>query len=252
MAPDGVERVGVADVAADRVEAARRHPHGQRKDAAHQHRRRQHRDAGEHELADQDRVDAEAGRLQQPGEDVRELVGDQVGQRRPRRRSPRCSAAEPADRVRACAGATRANTAAPTPRPIRNASRMSVNEKIDEPSRIASARVHSTCSVIAVAPETANAASATRRARGVDHGRAAAAPPPRACASTAATSRRSLGAARRASSAAGRRRRATRIAAASVRLKAAAVTLVQRTPSSGRNTKPAKNVPATAPNRLTA
>ncbi len=42
------------------------------------------------------------------------------------------------------------------------------------------------------------------------------------------------------------------IAAASVRLKDAAVTLVQVTPMSGRNTKPEKNAPATAPNRLTA
>ena len=42
------------------------------------------------------------------------------------------------------------------------------------------------------------------------------------------------------------------IAAASVRLNAAAVTLVQATPNSGRKTKPEKNAPATAPNRLTA
>jgi hypothetical protein len=50
----------------------------------------------------------------------------------------------------------------------------------------------------------------------------------------------------------GHNRRPIRIAAASVRLNDAAVTLVQRSPMLGRKTNPAKNAPATAPNRLMA
>ena len=125
-----------------------------------------------------------------------------------------------------------------------------MNENTDEPSSTASERVHSTCNVIAVAPDTANAASAARRERAsttAGGGSAAVS----SLASTAAMSRRSS-VLTAASSAAGMRRRAMMIAAASVRLKDAAVMLVQVTPSSGRNTKPEKNAPATAPNRLMA
>jgi hypothetical protein len=65
-----------------------------------------------------------------------------------------------------------------------------VNEKIDDPSKTASARVQSTCSVMAVAPETAKAASAARRERSSIAGGVGKPGPPR-FASAAATSSRS-------------------------------------------------------------
>ena len=65
-----------------------------------------------------------------------------------------------------------------------------MNEKIDDPSSTASARVQSTCSVMAVAPETANATSAARRERSSIAGAAGKTGPSR-LASAAATSSRS-------------------------------------------------------------
>ena len=98
---------------------------------------------------------------------------------------------------------------------------MSVNEKIDEPISTARARVQSTCRVIAVAPETAKAASAARRGAGVDDA---------AAGGSGAGVQLGLGGGRveplvqRSAPLARRRRRgssrrASRIAAASVRLK---------------------------------
>ena len=110
---------------------------------------------------------------------------------------------------------------------------MSVNENTDDPSSTASARVHSTCSVIAVAPETAKAISAARRERASSTGGGGSAVPSR-WASAAATSSRSstlvlVDAPRRGGS-----RRASTIAAASVRLNDAAVTFVQRSAERGQ------------------
>ena len=67
-----------------------------------------------------------------------------------------------------------------------------MNEKIDDPSSTASARVQSTCSVMAVAPDTANASSAARRARSSSAGGRGKTPPSRFAAAAAASSRSSI------------------------------------------------------------
>ncbi len=129
-----------------------------------------------------------------------------------------------------------------------------MNEKIDDPINTASARVQSTCKVIAAAPETAKPPSATRRAAGVmiTSGGSAAAPTPASSSPAEAAFSSSSSMLAGAASASRNTRRAIRIAAASVRLNPAAVTLVQRSPMLGRKMNPAKNEPATAPKRFTA
>ena len=121
-----------------------------------------------------------------------------------------------------------------------------MNEKIEEPSTTASARVHRTCKVIADSPDRANPASTTRRAAGVN-GTTGVSFSRSALPSWAASSS-SVGL-RSARAASGR---SASTAAARVRLKLAAMMLVARTPHSGRNTKPARKDPVTAPNRLMA
>jgi len=65
--------------------------------------------------------------------------------------------------------ASRPKAAEPVPRPMRKASRMMVNEKIDEPMMTARARVQRTCKVMAVAPDTAKAKRTARRASRRNH-----------------------------------------------------------------------------------
>src|ERR1019366_4542760 len=111
----------------------------------------------------------------------------------------------------------------------------------------ARARVHSTCSAMAVAPDTANDSNTARRAAGettVTDGFAGAAAP----ASTAV----GLIASAAAGFFAGTSRLVTTMAMASEISKLAAIQLVLRMPTIGRKTKPARNDPATAPNRLMA
>ena len=125
-----------------------------------------------------------------------------------------------------------------------------MNEKIDDPSSTASARVQRTCSVIAVAPDTANAPSAARRDRSSIAGGGGRTGPSRLAAAAAASRRSSIEMPSPPASA-GRMRRATRMAPASTRSNDAAVTFVQRRPIVGRKMNPAQNAPATAPNRFT-
>ena len=127
-----------------------------------------------------------------------------------------------------------------------------MNENTDDPSRIASERVHSTCSVIAVAPETANAAITARRARAVTSGGGGSAVVSRWRRDGRLVQPFLGGHVGDVLVGVGQTAARDTIAAASVRLKDAAVTLVQVTPMSGRNTKPAKYAPATAPKRLIA
>ena len=129
---------------------------------------------------------------------------------------------------------------------MRNASRMMVKEKIDEPMITARARVQSTCSTIAVAPETANESMTTRRAASVMGTCADSAIEAWPC-TPAAISSKLVGEGRERTN-----RRVTRIATASDMSKLAATQLVARTPAMGRKMKPAAKEPATAPNRLTA
>ncbi len=152
---------------------------------------------------------------------------------------PRCSAAS---QRTGCAVRceSRPKTAEPSPRPIRNATRMIVNEKIDEPISTASARVHMTCSVIAVAPDTAKPRQrhAPRRRRhrprsgGSDAGRARV-----EVALGGRLVEQRVHASGRSAPRAGSGARAAS-AAASVRLNAAAVTLVQRRPKRGQEDEP--------------
>ncbi len=71
-------------------------------------------------------------RLQQPGEDERHAVGEQVRHAH-RDRDAEVQPAPATAPGAASAGWRRPNSAAPMPSPTRNASRISVNEKIDEP-----------------------------------------------------------------------------------------------------------------------
>ena len=159
-----------------------------------------------------------------------------------RRRRSRCRGAAPPASARGCAVRWRArpNTAAPMPRPMSTASRIIVNEKTDEPSSTASARVHITCSVIAVAPDTTKASSAARRERASSdrlrrqRGRVLDLAPRRRRVEPLVELRLPCvgPALRRAGTTAPRQR--SMAAAASVMLNAAAVTLVQARPKRAR------------------
>ena len=125
-----------------------------------------------------------------------------------------------------------------------------MNEKIDEPSSTARARVHSTCRVMAVAPETAKAISAARRERASITG----------AGGSAAAFQMRLGArrveplvdARCSPPPAGQEaaRQQDRRRQGEVEGGGGDVRPAQRR-CVGRKTKPAKKEPATAPNRLT-
>jgi hypothetical protein len=123
-----------------------------------------------------------------------------------------------------------------------------VNEYTDEPMMIASARVHSTWYIIAVAPEIAYDSTASRRSRsGLGSSEAA-------CASSAlllSSPSLSLLIGSLARSGAFWRRchknPPTRISVAKVRLVPAPRRFVRVTPSRGSKMKPDRNVPTTAP-----
>ena len=122
-----VDRVGGADVAADRLERARDDAHGQRQDAAHAQRRRQDGERGQQELAEDDAVDGEGAAAQEAEEGRRQLVHDQVATGRSSRAVARCTPASHSI-GRAVRAVSRESRAAPPARPTRKASRMSVNE----------------------------------------------------------------------------------------------------------------------------